>query len=53
VRFVFLFSPVDQHLWESFKRYRKESSGAQISTQIAEADDKKKNTEESLADSFI
>jgi hypothetical protein len=39
VRFVFLVSPVDHHLWESFKRYRKESPRAQITAQIAEADD--------------
>ncbi|PNY16827.1 gamma aminobutyrate transaminase mitochondrial-like, partial [Trifolium pratense] len=37
----FIISPeeVDEHLWESFKRYRKESPRAQVSTQIAEADD--------------
>jgi len=39
VRFVFLFSPVNQHLWESFKRNGKESTRAQVSTQVAEADD--------------
>jgi len=39
VRFVFLFPPVNQHLWESFKRNGKESTRAQVSTQVAEADD--------------
>jgi hypothetical protein len=39
VRFGFLFFPVNQPLRESFKRYGKESPRAQVSTQVAEADD--------------
>lgn len=35
--FFFFVSPVYQHFWKGFKRHRKESTGAQVSAQIAGA----------------